>query len=204
MPKNLEHIVRSSSSRNGKRPNRIVLHTTEGHNRPGVGDLTDLAHYFDGVDASAHLGIDAEGNAIRMVPDELKAWTEAYYNATSLSIEQIEKAATSKKEWIRDYHPGLIRVAQACAHWSLKYPQIKLKKSVGNGICEHKHLGKLGGGHSDCGPGYPLKYVIYLARIHYYKHKGWHRGTPAQRLRLKFYYGYVHRAEKRYAGKTLT
>lgn len=206
MPENLTRLVRSRSSRGGVPPIRIVLHTTEGHNRPGVSDLTGLASYFDGAQASSHLGIDAEGNCVRMVPDEEKAWTQAGYNPGSLSIEQVGFSSQSKTEWMRNYHPGLIRVAQACAHWALKYPRIKLRTAVDYGVCEHRHLGQFGGGHSDCGEGYPRQYVIYLARIHYYKHRGWNK-LPAvhpRRVLLASYYAAVHRAERKYVGHTLT
>ena len=39
--------VRNQSSRNGRKPKIIVLHTTEGHNRPGLSDLDSLVSMFD-------------------------------------------------------------------------------------------------------------------------------------------------------------
>jgi len=43
----------------------------------------------------------------------------------------------------------------------------------GHGCCEHINLGAGGGGHVDCGPGFPIDYVLDLAR-----------GTPAKELDL--------------------
>jgi ABC-type cobalt transport system substrate-binding protein len=178
VPKNLTRIVRSRSSRNGTRIARVVLHTTEGHNRPGVSDLTGLASFFDNAQASSHLGIDAEGNCIRMVPDAEKAWTQAAYNPGSLSIEQVGFASTSRKEWIQGYHLGLYRTAVALAHWHRKYPQISLSHGL-NGVCQHSNLGAAGGGHHDCGDGYPERYVALWARLVYYRITGRRRSPRA-------------------------
>lgn len=83
--------VCNQSSRRGLKPRIIVLHTTEGHNRPGLTDLSGLVRFFDNPasQASSHVANDAEGNDARMVPDESKAWTQAAFNAVALSIEQI-------------------------------------------------------------------------------------------------------------------
>ena len=34
----------------------------------------------------------------------------------------------------------------------------------GRGVCQHADLGAGGGGHHDCGPGFPMDYVLQLAR----------------------------------------
>lgn len=166
MPTSFTRIVQNQSGRRGVTPRIIVLHTTEGHNRPGTSDLSGLASYFDNpaAQASSHYGIDAEGNACRMVPDEAKAWTQAAYNSMSLAIEQVGFSATSKGEWFRTYNRGLIRVGMILAEWSHKY-NIPLAHSTQRGVCQHKHLGVLGGGHHDCGDGYPERYVILMARL---------------------------------------
>ncbi len=36
---------------------------------------------------------------------------------------------------------------------------------VHDGVVQHKDLGLIGCGHTDCGPGYPEGYVIVLARF---------------------------------------
>lgn len=159
-------LVGNQSSRHGLEPRIIVLHTTEGANRPGVADLEGLAAYFDNPSsqASAHYGVDEEGNACQMVPDESKAWTQAQFNSVSLSIEQVGFSALTKAQWYRGYLPGLIRDSMILARWSNKYG-IPLKHSTSHGVCQHKHLGVLGGGHHDCGDGYPERFVILLARL---------------------------------------
>jgi N-acetylmuramoyl-L-alanine amidase-like protein len=152
--------VVNQSSRNGVKPRLIVLHTTEGHNRPGLADLRGLVSFFDNPanQVSSHVANDAEGNDARMVPDERKAFTQASFNSVSLSIEQIAFAA-------QDSFPEaqLRNTAQWIAHWSKKFG-IPIERSTQHGVCQHADLGVAGGGHRDCGPNYPLGKVLELAR----------------------------------------
>lgn len=172
MKPEVKHNVQNQSSRGGKRPSIIVLHTTEGHNRPGVGDLRGLAEFFDraDVEASSHIANDAEGHDARMVPDDQKAWTQASYNASALSIEQIGFAATKKAEWFRHAPKQLANTAKWIAYWSNKH-DIPIRRGVGvaglvarTGVVSHRQLGIAGGGHVDPGTGYPFRYVLQLAR----------------------------------------
>lgn len=169
----LTRIVGNRSSRSGVVPKLIVLHTTEGHNRPGVSDLEGLASWFDNpaAQASSHIGNDAEGNDVRMVPDEEKAWTQANYNSLSLSIEQVGFAATNRDDWFREASHQLANSARWIAYWSTKYgiPIRRAWTVAGgvqrSGVASHKQLGSAGGGHYDPGTGYPFKYVLLLARF---------------------------------------
>jgi N-acetylmuramoyl-L-alanine amidase-like protein len=152
--------VVNQSSRNGVKPKIIVLHTTEGHNRPGLSDLRGLVSFFDNAanQVSSHVANDAEGNDARIVPDERKAFTQAAFNSVSLSIEQIGLASQS------EFPAAQLRnTAQWIAHWSKKFG-IPITHSTTHGICQHKDLGIRGGGHHDCGPNYPLAKVLSMAR----------------------------------------
>ncbi len=199
MPKQYERLVRNRSSRRGVTPKIIVLHTTEGHNRPGTSDLDGLAGWFDnpGSQASSHVGIDAEGNKVRMVPDAEKAWTQAMFNSLALSVEQVGFASFSKRDWIRSYHAGLNAVADQLAEWHVDYG-IPLKRSTTHGVCEHVDLGAAGGGHHDCGAGYPLTYVLYLARLKAWRRRGRKR---VGRGRARFYKSRVLHQQRRYGVK---
>lgn len=152
--------VCNQSSRRGLKPRIIVLHTTEGHNRPGLTDLNGLVRFFDNPasQASSHVANDAEGNDARLVPDESKAWTQAAFNAVALSIEQIGFA--SQTTWPEEQ---LRNTASWIAHWSRRW-DIPLVRSTTRGICQHIDLGAAGGGHHDCGSAYPFDRVIALAR----------------------------------------
>lgn len=180
--------VVNQSSRDGAAPQIIVLHTTEGHNRPGVGDLADLAAFFDqsSTQASSHVANDSEGNDCRMVPDSRKAWTQAGFNPVSLSIEQIGFAASDKPLWFRDAPKQLANTARWCAYWHQEFG-IPLQRGVihggsvvKEGIVGHAQLGVTGGGHHDPGTHYPFEYVIELAKVFAYK-----RLSPARLRALR-------------------
>jgi N-acetyl-anhydromuramyl-L-alanine amidase AmpD len=158
--------VRNQSSRNGVKPRIIVLHSTESHERPGVEDLVGLGRWFDNpaAQASSHVANDGEGNDARYVPDERKAWTQAGANSYALSIEQIGFARETREEWLKQ--PGqLNNTARWIAYWSSKY-DIPIVESTEHGVCQHSDLGAMGGGHHDCGPGYPLDIVLKLAKTY--------------------------------------
>ena len=166
--------VVNRSARSGH-PRLIVLHSTEGHNRVGVGDLQDLGDYFNNpqVQASSHVGVDAEGHSAKYVDDGEKAWTCAGFNSASLNIEQI--GFSSQKFWPDAQER---KTAKYVAYWCWKYA-IPIRKGMVNptngaiynsGILRHSDLGDYGGNHNDPGPGNNLRRVLRLAR--YYRKVG--------------------------------
>lgn len=166
-------IVKNQSDRApGSSIKLIVLHTTEGHNRPGTEDLKNLASWFNNpkAQASSHVANDAEGNDARYVSDEKKAWTCAAYNSTSLNIEQVGFSATSQSTWLSQNQKQLYNTAAWIAHWSEKH-NIPIRKGrvfkgrvLLSGVVQHSDLGVEGGNHGDCGEGYPFKHVLKLAK----------------------------------------
>jgi N-acetyl-anhydromuramyl-L-alanine amidase AmpD len=160
-------LVQNRSTRHGAKPVRVVMHTTESHNRPGRSDVDSIHSWFDNPasQASSHVVIDQEAHSTTMVPDDEKAWTQMAYNSDSLSIEFIGSAAGN--EWKLD---GLKKGAKFTAYWCRKYG-IPVRWSVAHGICGHKDLGLKGGGHVDPGPNFPR--ARFLALVAYYKRFGW-------------------------------
>jgi N-acetyl-anhydromuramyl-L-alanine amidase AmpD len=158
------------SSRNGVKPQLIVLHSTEGSNVTGLGDLTGLGSWFatKSAQVSSHVATDAEGNSARFVADENKAWHCARYNSLSLGIEQVGRA--SQASWAE---PQQRETARWMAYWSRRYGIPLQKGAVANGVVtrpgvvRHSELGPLGGGHSDPGTAYPLHEVLSFA--HHYR-----------------------------------
>ncbi len=173
MKPEVTNIVPSRSSRGGARPVIVVLHTTEGHNRPGVGDLKDLGVFFSDTsrEASSHVANDAEGHDARFVPDSDKAWTCAGFNSVSLNIEQIGFAATKKAEWFKGAPHQLANTAKWIAYWHGKFGipirrgAVRGETVTRTGVVTHKQLGVIGGGHVDPGTAYPINYVIDLAAV---------------------------------------
>lgn len=157
-------LTTSKSSRGGAKPSLMVLHTTQ-----GVMRLKDRAAFWDGVEASANVGVGSrlknEGAvSARYVLDSQKAWTQAFYNPVSLSIE-IEGFA-EQPSWP---DATVNEVARWLAHWSLKH-DIPLRRGrvfggrvLRSGVVSHKQLGFLGGGHSDPGR-FPIRKAIKQAK----------------------------------------
>ncbi len=161
--------VSNQSSRNGVKPKLIVLHSTESHNRAGTGDLESIASWFNNpaAGASSHVVNDNEGFSAQLVPDSNKAWTQAFYNPQSLSIEQIGFASQGKSDWT---DAQLRSTAKYIAYWSKKYG-IPITSSTTHGVTLHSRLGAAGGGHHDPGNNYPFERVLELARG--YAKNGW-------------------------------
>lgn len=171
------------SSREGGRIHLLVLHTTE-----GSGTLDGLRKIFEGEEASSHYGVDADGKIAQYVRDSDKAWTQCNYNPVSLSLEQIAFAAFTTREWFTERHEQLKGAASFLTYGHIQHGVPLRKGEVANGgivrdgVVQHKDLGLIGCGHSDCGPGYPIDYVILLAR--FYVARKLHPTAP-HTLRLK-------------------
>lgn len=178
-------------------PVLIVLHTTQGHNRPGVGDLEGLGGYFNdpGTQVSSNIGNDAEGHDARYVADHRKPWTQAAYNSLSLSIEQIAftqpDGPAGRRYWFREAPHQLANTARWIAHWSRRHgipirrAWTRLGRVQRSGVASHKQLGSSGGGHVDPGASYPMNYVLWLARYFKLHETGRRRTFRFRRARRK-------------------
>jgi hypothetical protein len=161
--------IPSPSYRSGRsgNPRLLVLHTTEGSRT-----VESLGNYFANRanEVSSHAGADDKPNTIGTYVSRANvAWTQGDANDESISLEMCAFAAWPESEWAK--HPNLIdNVAQWLAEES-KFFDIPLVRvsprqalSSGTGVCEHRDLGAWGGGHHDCGDGFPLGDVIQMAR----------------------------------------
>lgn len=154
------------SSRGGAKVRLIVVHTAE-----GATNIEDLGNFFKSASAgvSSHTGADDKKNIIgEYVKRGNKAWTAANANPVAVQIELCAFAKWSKDEWMR--HPNMLA---NCAAWikeeagKFGIPIVKLNDSQaqgsGKGVCQHENLGSWGGGHWDCGSGFPMDHVLDLA-----------------------------------------
>lgn len=187
------HMTSHASSREGARIHGLVLHTTEGGDNPHgspPADLVTLGSIFDGEEASAHLGVNVNGDFGRYVADSAKAWAVCAYNSQTLSLEQIGFAHFERAEWFKDRHAQLHGAAEFLAYGHVHYgvPLVKGECSGGAitrpGVFQHKDFGVAGCGHVDCGPGYPEGYVIELAQF-FVAHRLHPRSAHAETLRRK-------------------
>jgi hypothetical protein len=167
----LQRVWIPSPCYNGRNINSvrlIVLHTAE-----GARTIEDLGHFFQNYNnqVSSHVGADDKRGKIgEYVSRGSAAWTQANYNGVAVSLELCGFAAWSESEWRNNHHNMLLN----CADWireesqKLGIPITGLSDSqaqgTGRGVCQHKNLGAGGGGHVDCGSGFPMNYVLDLAR----------------------------------------
>lgn len=155
------------SSRSGSTVTTIVLHTAE-----GARTIQSLGSFFanpaSGV--SSHTGIDDTPNTVgEYVPRSGNAWTAANANRWSVQTELCAFAAWDSAEWSR--HPNMLA---NCAAWiaeeaaAFGIPIVALSATQAQdpnqrGVCQHADLGSMGGGHWDCGPGFPIQQVLAMA-----------------------------------------
>ncbi len=159
------------SSRGGAKVRLIVLHTSEGSTT-----YQSLGNYFkQNVEASSHVGIDnvARGIIGEYVKRSNKAWTQANANPVCVSAELCTPAGAAAG-WSRDYWLNNQKVLlDNTADWiaeeasALGIPIAWLNPSEAQGsargVCDHNALGSWGGGHYDCGNGFPMDYVLNKA-----------------------------------------
>lgn len=163
----VRRISPNRSARSLSQVKLIVVHSTEGGNVPGLGDLVGLGGWFAnrGAQVSSHVATDAEGNSARYVADRDKAWHCGGFNSVSLGIEQVGRAA--QLSWPVEQEK---ETARWIAYWS-KLHGIPIQKGavrggsvVKSGIVRHSDLGAAGGNHHDPGRGYDLHDVLEHAR----------------------------------------
>ena len=57
-------------------------------------------------------------------------------------------------------------VAEEAAYWNVPITRLSSSQAQGSGrgVCQHVDLGARGGGHHDCGAGFPMDRVLDMAR----------------------------------------
>lgn len=155
------------SSRGGAAVRLIVVHTAE-----GARTIEELGNFFASSSSgvSSHVGIDDTKGVIgEYVKRPNKAWTQGNANPVCVSAENCAFAEWSRDEWMR--HPNMLA---NCAQWIAEeayyfdIPIVKLSASQAQGsargVCQHNDLGSWGGGHWDCGSGFPMDDVLEMAK----------------------------------------
>jgi hypothetical protein len=154
------------SSRGGAKVRLCVVHTAE-----GALTYQALGSYFASTSSgvSSHTGIDDTPNTVgEYVGRNNKAWTASNANPVAVQTELCAFAAWSAAEWAN--HPTMLQntaawIAEEAAAFGI--PIVKLSAAQaqggGTGVCQHNDLGAWGGGHWDCGTGFPIDQVIAMA-----------------------------------------
>ena len=154
------------SSRGGAGVRLVVLHTAE-----GALTYQALGSFFgsSGSGVSSHVGIDdTAGTVGEYVAPGHKAWTQGNANPYSVAAELCAFAEWSTAEW--DRHPAMLTnaaawIAEECARFDIPIRRLSPAEAQGGGrgVCQHVDLGTMGGGHWDCGPGFPMDDVLAVA-----------------------------------------
>jgi hypothetical protein len=122
---------------------------------------------------SSHVGIDDTVNTVgEYVTRDMKAWTAADANPVAVQAELCTPSGASDNWTAADWnsHPNMLAncaawIAEEAAHFNI--PIVKLSPAQaqggGRGVCQHADLGAWGGGHHDCGTGFPIDAVLALA-----------------------------------------
>lgn len=156
------------SSRGGSSVRLIVLHTAEGSTT-----FESLGNFFASSSSgvSSHTGIDDKRGKIgEYVTRGNKAWTQGNANPVAVAAELCGFASWSRSTWLNSHSNMLHNAADWIAEEAAKFgiPITKLTPSQaqgsGRGVCQHRDLGSWGGGHSDCGDGFPIDDVLNWAR----------------------------------------
>jgi hypothetical protein len=155
------------SGRSGTSVSTIVLHTAE-----GARTIQELGNYFASPSSqvSSHVGIDDTPDTIgEYVHRDCKAWTAANANPWSVQAELCAFAAWTVDDW--NAHPTMLAntaawIAEEAAYFDIPLRLLSSEEAQDPGcagVCQHNDLGAMGGGHWDCGPGFPIDQVLDLA-----------------------------------------
>ena len=156
------------SSRGGAAVRLIVVHTAE-----GATSIESLGNFFANPSSqvSSHVGADDKANTVgEYVKRGNKAWTAADANPVAVQIELCGFASWTTSTWKNNHAEMLRNCAKWIAEESGKFgvPITKLSPGAaqgsGRGVCQHKDLGSWGGNHSDCGSGFPMDFVLDMAK----------------------------------------
>jgi hypothetical protein len=131
-----------------------------------------LGSYFANPSSgvSSHSGIDDTPGTIGVyVRRADKAWTAGNANPVAVQTELCAFAAWDRDEWNR--HPNMLSncaawIAEEAAAFGIPINRLSASEAQGNGrgVCQHVDLGAWGGGHWNCGPGFPMDDVLNMAR----------------------------------------
>lgn len=150
----------------------LVIHSSE-----GAQTYQSLGNFFSqsSSQVSSHTGIDNEvrGTIGEYVKRGNSAWTASNANMVAVQAELCTPSGASAN-WSRDTWLSKNIMLLNLADWlreeskTTGIPLTLLNDSQaqgnGRGVCQHRNLGAWGGGHVDCGPNFPIDYVMDLAR----------------------------------------
>lgn len=143
-----------------QRPRRIILHTTESEGKP-----ESVIRFWrnQGRGFGAHFIIDSSGRVVEAAPPTAVTWHTGGANKGSVGIEIMGHARYTRPQWLKR-RAQLDAIARTIARIASAYG-IPLP----SGVTTHAAVSRThpeSEGHWDPGPGFPLDYVLALARTY--------------------------------------
>lgn len=144
----------------------LIFHTTQ-----GADTIEALGGYFaNGANqVSSHHGADNyQRNTLgAYVMEQYAAWTSAGGNGYGVQIELCGYAEWSRDKWLNEKGILLDNAAGWLSWMAVKYgiplrllSDADAQNPYVKGVCQHVDLGSMGGGHWDCGSGFPIDVVM--------------------------------------------
>jgi hypothetical protein len=151
----------------------ITVHTSE-----GATTNQSLANFITQASAQVSYSISVDNSSKNLLFEYVKPgnspWSQVNYNQVAVTgcfcTPGGASANWSRDHWLNTQRTALENMAQwvkeEASRWSI--PLVALNNSQaqgsGRGVCQHSSLGAGGGGHYDCGPGFPMDELIRLAK----------------------------------------
>jgi hypothetical protein len=166
------HAVHSSGTRPLSAIHLIVLHDMEVKAYTQAAEAVGRYFEMGSSGGSTNYGVDND-SIQQYLADNVIPWGAPYANTNGLHIEQMGAANWSTAEWMSKAKGTLERTAWLVAQESKKLgiPIRTLTDSQvrggSKGVTTHKQVTRVYGvygGHTDPGDGYPLSYVLGLAK----------------------------------------
>lgn len=148
----------------------IVLHSTE-----STGTAAAVASYFQSPSSggSSQVVVGEDG-AFQCVPDLRQPAGAPGANSDGLHIEVVGLAKWTREEWLSRAPKALRRCAEVLGQWARDYKiplafldAADLKEGVRRGVTTHYEVSQAfkQSDHWDPGKGFPLDYVLEMARL---------------------------------------
>lgn len=150
-------------------PVRIVIHTTECGDAPGVREMEGVLNFWrrQGQGLGAHVLIDKDGNSALAADFHKITWAVKGANTGSIHFELIGFARFLPPLWWLRL-TQLNKLAKWIAYLNLAYG-IPIEHSTAAGVAGHREFP--GNDHTDPGKWFPMKYV--LRRAQQFRDPGW-------------------------------
>lgn len=159
----------NQSTRHGETVDLIVWHESAGSY---AGDVSWLCN--PDANASAHLVLREDGGeATQLVPIARKAWHASAFNPQAIGVEHSNRTAKGYAS-----ERQLEVSARVFGFLCLRYnvPPRWARNGQGRGVVRHLELGRLGGGHTECGMG-DHDWQRFLDMVHLEIARGGYRKT---------------------------